>query len=313
MLKTIGLLAAIVAVHGGTEPAYTAPGGLHTGTRAHVREMTPEGLQSAVGKHRRFMVLFHDGADKVTTAFQPWLYALANLIPHVPLGRIDLSQKRGDEVAQAFRVAGTGVPAVKLFIRDNPKGQRIINYRGPLDFDKVLDWARAAIDGKEHALSAFGYEPEGADAKEEAAKKAAADSPMSKLPESVRLMAQTMVRETRLQRILKQQGGDRAARYDQMVAQKYAELIQEEKTDLNDKFAVQEANRRARDEVRELLMNDAPVHIREEIEADVSLGDAANQMGGGGGGGHGDIEQKASWRKSKKGKTASVDPPKDEL
>ena len=59
-------------------------------------------------------------------------------------------------------------------------------------------------------------------------------------------------------------------------------------------------------------MNDAPVHIREEIEADVSLGDAANQMGGGGGG-HGDIEQKASWRKSKKGKMASVDPPKDEL
>ena len=32
---------------------------------------------------------------------------------------------------------------------------------------------------------------------------------------------------------------------DAMVASKYAELIQEEGTDMTDKFAVQEANRRA--------------------------------------------------------------------
>ena len=31
--------------------------------------------------------------------------------------------------------------------------------------------------------------------------------------------------------------------------------------------------------VREELMKDAPVHIREEIEADVNLGDAANNVG----------------------------------
>ena len=101
---------------------------------------------------------------------------------------------------------------------------------------------------------------------------------MGQLPESVRLMAQTMVRETRLQRILKQHGGGRAEHYDAMVATKYRELIEEEKTDLGDKFAVQEVNRRARDAVRTELMVDAPLHIREEVEADVSLGDAANSM-----------------------------------
>ena len=41
---------------------------------------------------------------------------------------------------------------------------------------------------------------------------------------------------------------------------------------------MQEVNRRARDAVRTELMVDAPLHIREEVEADVSLGDAANSM-----------------------------------
>ena len=35
-----------------------------------------------------------------------------------------------------------------------------------------------------------------------------------------------------------------------MVSQKYAEIVSEEKTDVENKFAVQEANRRARDVVR---------------------------------------------------------------
>merc|ERR1719484_460607 len=81
-----------------------------------------------------------------------------------------------------------------------------------------------------------------------------ASDPFSKLPESVRAMARTMVRETRLQRILKQHGGDKAAQYDGMVAAKYREIIEREGTSLDDKFAVQEVNRRARDEVREYLM-----------------------------------------------------------
>ena len=53
--------------------------------------------------------------------------------------------------------------------------------------------------------------------------------------------------------------------------------MKEEGTDLSDKFGVQEANRRARDQVREEILESAPEHIREEVESDVSMGDLAGQ------------------------------------
>ena len=87
----------------------------------------------------------------------------------------------------------------------------------------------------------------------------------------------TMVRESRLQRILTKQGGGRVEMYDSMVAQRYMKLMKEESLDLSDKFGVQEVNRRARNEVREELLATAPEHIREEVEAEVSMGDMAAQ------------------------------------
>ena len=257
-----------------------APGDMHTGLRARVRRLDADTLQQAVTKHRRFMVLMHDGADATTRAFQPWLFALANLLPQLPVGTIDLSDARGAKIAEAFQVPSSQLPTVKLLVRDNPAGQRIVDYRGPLEFDPLLEWIHAAMNDEAHELSAFGAEPPGSDDKSAASGGGAAGSAMSRLPESVRAMAATMIRETRLQRLLKQQGGGRVERYDQMVADRYRELIEEEGTDLDDKFAVQEANRRARDDVREELMKDAPVHVREEVEAEVSLGDAQNARSG---------------------------------
>lgn len=275
------------------EPAYTAPGQLHTGARARVRKLDPEALQYAVTKHRRFVVLMHEGADAATRAFQPWLFAIANMMPHVPIGTIDLSHERGSAVAQAFEVdSSKGTPTIKLFVRDNPKGKRIIDYRGPLEFDALMGWMKAAVNEEEHEHSTYGVEPEGSDANDRSPSPGGGQaSPMNRLPESVRAMAKTMVRETRLQRILKQHGGGRVEQYDAMVAAKYRELVADEKTDMGDKFAVQEANRRARDFVREKLMADAPLHIKEEVEAEVNLGDAANNVGSssssGGGAAHG--------------------------
>jgi len=264
-------------------PSLTVPDNLHSGLRAHVKELDAEMLQSAVGRHRRFVVLMHNGADSAVRAFQPWLYALANFVPHLPVGRVDLSQEGGSQLAGAFGV-NDDAPKIKLFVRDNPKGQRIVDYLGPLDFEAVLGWVHAAVNNEEHELSAYGVEPysgedEPAVQYAQAQAKAAEGSAMGNLPESVRRMAQTMVRETRLQRILKQHGGGRAEHYDAMVSQKYAEIVSEEKTDLENKFAVQEANRRARDVVREQLMADAPLHIREEVEAEVNLGDAQKTGG----------------------------------
>jgi len=279
---TVVIFAAVITSSYANEPAYTAPGQLHTGARASVRKLSAESLQMAVTKHRRFVVLMHDGVDSATRAFQPWLYAIANMMPHLPIGTIDLSHGRGSEVASAFEVdSSKGAPTVKLFVRDNPKGKRIIDYHGPLEFDAMLGWMKAAVNEEEHEHSAYGVEPEGSDEVDRPSPGAAQGSPMSRLPESVRAMAQTMVRETRLQRILKQHGGGKVEQYDAMVAAKYREIIESKGTDMGDKFAVQEANRLARDAVREQLMADAPLHIREEVEADVNLGDAANNVGSG--------------------------------
>lgn len=320
---TFLLLAGVHAA----EPSYEAPGGLHTGSRARVRKLTPDSLQHAVVKHRRCVVLMYGSGEaaRVARGFQPWLYAIANMIPHVPVGTIDVSDDGASDVAEAFKVDADAMPQVKLLVRDNPKGKRVIDYRGPLNFESLLNWAHAAINLEEHELSAYGSEPENAqhalmgdDAKSGSnggggAGRAGILGAMGKLPESVRAMAQTMVRETRLQRILKQQGGGRVEQYDAMVGERYRALIEEEQTDLGDKYQVQEANRRARDAVREELMKDAPLHIKEEIEADVSLGDAANQMSGGGIGGGAGGGGGGNGKKAKKRKPPKTGPNKVEL
>ena len=86
-------------------------------------------------------------------------------------------------------------------------------------------------------------------------------------------MAETMVRETRLQRILTERGGGRAEHYNRLVQERFAKIVGDEETDMEDKFAVQEANRRARNEVQEELLKDAPANIRAEVRAAVNLGD----------------------------------------
>ena len=73
---------------------------------------------------------------------------------------------------------------------------------------------------------------------------------LDKLPPSVRAMAETMVREQRLQRILRDRGGGFAEKYEQLVSERYAAIMSEERLNADDKFVVQEANRRARDAVQ---------------------------------------------------------------
>ena len=63
--------------------------------------------------------------------------------------------------------------------------------------------------------------------------------------------------------------------YEQAVRERYNWFIKQDGFDADDKFAVQEANRKARETVRQELLESAPFEIREEIEEDVALGEAA--------------------------------------
>ena len=256
---------------------------------ATVRDLDASTLSGVVGRQKKYVVLMYDGACKPTKEFQPWYYALANKLPHLPMAQIDVSQD-GRQIANAFQAFsnGTTSPSIKLFVRDNPVGQRIINYGGPLEYDKLLGWMKAVLKDAEHPLSSFGVEPpETPGSREAGARRAAGGSApgsmMDKLPESVRQMAETMVREQRMQKILREMGGGREEQYTTMVAERFKQIVAEEKTDTDDKFAVQEANRRARDQVRDELLASAPDHVRAEIEGEVNLGDMAGAQGGGGG------------------------------
>lgn len=248
-----------------------------------VHELDPALMNTGVARHKRFMVVMHQN-DATIAAFQPWLFALANNVPGVPIGRLDVSTYPG--VGQAFQVNGTG-PAIKLFQRQNKKGKRLIDYTGPLEFDPLLDWLEAVGADREHELSAWAVEPpeppqpsggEGSKSGSGGGRK----NMMGALPESVRQMAETMVRETRLQRLLKEQGGGRLEQYDQMVHAQYQKLVQDEGTDMNDKWSVQEANRRARDLVRDEVLKEAPQFIKEEVLSDVNMGDMAQNAKGDG-------------------------------
>lgn len=229
-------------------------------------------LQRVARRQHKLIVLMYEGGDASAKAFQPWLFALAQLVPHFAVTTFDVTHDKG-LVQQAFDVTTT--PVVKLLARDSPKGERVIDYRGPLEFEALLGWAKAVVKGESHALSAFGAEPleETAAAGKNSAGGKGVMGGLQNLPESVRNMATTMVRERRLQKLLKEYGDERVAKYNAAVSQRYQQIVAEEGLDLSDKFAVQEANRKAREVIREEILADAPDHVRDEVEGEVQMGD----------------------------------------
>ena len=244
-------------------------------TEMEVHDLSPNTLQAFATRRRRAMVLMYEKSCAATQGFQPWLFALAQMFPSMAVGQLDVTDEGGEAITSVFNV--TKLPQIKVFARDNPKGQRVVNYEGELEFDSLYNWTQAVQTGQDHELSSFGPEPAESPMAPSNSNSGSTGNAFANLPPEVRKMATTMVRESRLQKLLKQQGGGRLERYDRMVSQRYRQIMKEEGTDLSDKFGVQEANRRARDQVREEILESAPEHIREEVESDVSMGDLAGQ------------------------------------
>ena len=95
------------------------------------------------------------------------------------------------------------------------------------------------------------------------------------MPESVRRMAETMVREKRLQRLLAARGAEASEAYSRRVTARYEELAAAAGVDPQrtaDQFSVQELNRRARDLVRDEVLAEAPDEVRREVLAEVNVG-----------------------------------------
>jgi len=240
-----------------------------------VMTLEKDTLASKASFSKRTVVLMHDKDCPITKKFQPWFFAAANVLSRVPFGVMDMSGP-AEPVAKAFGFAGG--PVIKMFLRDNPDGKRIVDYVGPLELKALLAWCRALVGGEEHEHSRAAIEPPGmAGARKPDARSSGGKN--SRLPPSVRAMAETMVREQRLQRVLQARGQRYVDEYEALVMARYKELIAELDGKTGDStFGSQEANRVARDHVREMLLKNAPIDVREEIEADVNLGDDVAAM-----------------------------------
>lgn len=246
-----------------------------------VLEVDAAGLQHVVSRTKRVVVFMYDGAACETShLFQPWLHAIAQRLPSLTFARVDMSNSTGTPaIAEYFGVAaGSKSPQVKAMMRDNEPGQRVLNYLGPIEFEPFLAWSTAVLDGLPHDFSELGYEPpvdEERWSQEE--EKRRAKNAMNNLPDAVREMAETMVKEGRLKRVLEELG--KVDEYEAQVSETFKAIVKENNIDTkSDTYATQEANRLARNLVRKKLLNYAPPHVREIVDADVTLGDGNSAM-----------------------------------
>ena len=266
-----------------------AAAGGDAGSAPTVLELTHDTMLGALNRHRRIVVLMYRGKKcKASRLFQPWLFALAHRLPGVQFARVDATEGEGS-IADAFGV--TSSPTIKAFQRTKPKGERVTDYTGPVDFDSLLEWGEAIADDKVHRYSAVGIEPGGGggggdgdsdgDGSRDAGDGTAAGDPpptaarAKGMPESVRRMAETMVREKRLQRLLAARGAEASEAYSRRVTARYEELAAAAGVDPQrtaDQFSVQELNRRARDLVRDEVLAEAPDEVRREVLAEVNVG-----------------------------------------
>ena len=136
-----------------------AAAGGDAGSAPTVLELTHDTMLGALNRHRRIVVLMYRGKKcKASRLFQPWLFALAHRLPGVQFARVDATEGEGS-IADAFGV--TSSPTIKAFQRTKPKGERVTDYTGPVDFDSLLEWGEAIADDKVHRYSAVGIEPGG--------------------------------------------------------------------------------------------------------------------------------------------------------
>lgn len=235
-----------------------------------IAELDQKSLFMTVNRNRRTVAIMYNGlVDTRMQRFMPWLFAIAQLLPRQQFVLVDVSHRGSPDLVAAFELDDS--PAVRLFQRDRPAGERVVNYVGPVSFEPLLQWCSAVLEDKEHPYSAPGVEPPGmqqlpqkggaragasakgagASAKRAgaSAKSTGAEAGGRDLPDSVRQMAETMVRESRLQRAFKQSGGGLAEQYEARVSELYQQIVRDTGIDSGDKFAVQ-----VRAEVRSFLV-----------------------------------------------------------
>lgn len=82
--------------------------------RITVIDMDMEHMRETINRFESMIVLMHDGS-KETLTFQPWLYAIAQAVPTIRIGIINLVGT-GAAITHTFRMRS--LPAIKIFNRD---------------------------------------------------------------------------------------------------------------------------------------------------------------------------------------------------
>jgi hypothetical protein len=101
-------------------------------------------MRTLIMSSDKVVILMHAGPCQRADEFAPRLAEIADRVPSMAYGRIDVNAEPKMAVPSSGGVL-EGAPALKAFFRNAPPGKRVLEYSGPPTSEAVLEWV-SAID-----------------------------------------------------------------------------------------------------------------------------------------------------------------------
>lgn len=123
---------------------------LHTAVDAvnsegEVTELDIVSMQNMLVRNDKAILLLYATPSPRADEFVPTLQEIAQRIPGLPFGKIDVKSDQKIVVSFAAGIEPSA-PALRAFFKNAPPGKRVLEYRGPPTLESVLAWAQAVAD-----------------------------------------------------------------------------------------------------------------------------------------------------------------------
>ena len=108
-------------------------------------------------QHEKVVLMLHVGGCPRADEFTPNLQTIAERVPNVAIGRVDVDQVANLNAQMADK-AQLGMPQLKAYFRNAPPARRVLVYRGQATLDAVLAWVQAIGEWDGSATLPEGWE-----------------------------------------------------------------------------------------------------------------------------------------------------------
>jgi hypothetical protein len=106
-----------------------------------LRELDASTMRELVMREERVVLLMHEPGCPRAEEFAPTLDEVAEAVPGLGYGRVDVSQPGFDK----WRLGGSQSLRLRAFFRNAPPQYRVLEYVGPPTRELVEDWCRAVL------------------------------------------------------------------------------------------------------------------------------------------------------------------------